>query len=694
MFNAPMVVPPYTGIEIQRVLHKMGNGTAPGWSGWTKELLSAAGSADPQLFENLGEFLAKLQSCTDQRLSELCRAGKLIALDNAKSLTDEPDARPITISELFTKILGSLAMEKSTWNIHIHPCQRGVCHPGGSHQAVYEIQQAYDNNPSKIIGTFDVKNAFNSVLRSAIRSKLESLHANAFHLLEFFRFMYGTQSKIYNRAKQCIHEYESAEGVRQGDMPASLLFSLVFTDAAVFAGSFLTDILRELWLYLDDVTLVATVEDMIRYKNNLSTELSKIGLSLNMKKCRVLCDRCSPEEVQRLQSEGFQIDYGSTRVLGCPVGDLEACKAWVSSKVSGWSTFWERLRNEQLHPLTALTLLSKCGNVKFEHLAKSLHPSVTAAAALQFDTLVSDTARAILGCSRDSVPDYVLRLVLHLKPYVTVGPVLYSATARIAEGFRVNVGIEVTDAIAESYKEISLPPFVGLLLRSAQGSTASDTIRVTSEHSAHDIIQGIRLRCGILPRHVPFECTCGFVFGSSPSPIPTIGHLLTCEHNLGENKTTRHHSIAKAMISVLGQYRLTTIFNQWRLDPKRELIPDMHVLSSKRQVITDLTIVDEVAANSSALLDEAAKTKHEKYDALAEFVKMDFYALPISAYGRLHRETSKFIYKMSEKLPKHRRRDFRSEIKQAIQHNLLVGNSVIIDKALARLCERVGEWVR
>lgn len=417
-------------------------------------------------------------------------------------------------------------------------------------------------------------------------------------------------------------------------------------------------------------------------------------------KCRVLVDRCSPTEIEELRREGFQIDTGCTRVLGCPVGTPDASQNWVMNKVSSWGPFWERLRHSALHPLTALTILSKCGNVKFEHLARALPFNVVADAARQFDEIVSDTARVILGIPRDTVEDYVLRIVLHLKPYVVVSPVLYQTTVKAFNRIKVNIGQEQLNAISEHYKLISLPPFVGQLMVSAQGRTAADTIRITcgsteSGYSAHEIAQGLRLRCGIMPRHVPHTCTCGYIFGDIPSPIPTNAHLLTCPHNTVENKTTRHHAVANALIRVMSTYRITTIFNQWRLDPLRLLIPDMHVLSLRpRQALTDLTIVDDVVQNDHALLDIAAAEKHQKYDDFAERLRMSFWALPVSTYGRLHHETERFLELIAHAIPSSRRRDFRQEARTAIQLALLVGNSRTVDQALERLSGVGSNWFR
>jgi hypothetical protein len=351
---------------VEQAVSKMSNGSAPGWSGWTKELLTATCRSDDAIYSELGGFLAALHQCPDDRLGSITKAGKLIALNNSK----DPcviDARPITISELFTKLIGTLAMLRSPLNLH--PCQRGVAHPGGTAQAIVEVQAAYDKHPERVLATFDVRNAFNGTSRSKIFELLRGLEFSGWHLLQYCRYMYGRHTDIFALAHKIIEKYLSADGVRQGDMPASLLFALVFTEAAVraFKKAFSLEdkdeavILQMLWLYLDDVTLVAAVTEIIAFKDALAAELSLLGLEMHMAKCRVLADRCSVEERALLTHHGFQLDEGCTLVLGSPVGSVDACSTWVLGKVDKWQFFWERLRHELLHPSTAISILRACG---------------------------------------------------------------------------------------------------------------------------------------------------------------------------------------------------------------------------------------------------------------------------------------------------------------------------------------------
>lgn len=690
--DPPLIVPPFFAEDVEKVINRTSSGSAACWSGWTKELVQQAAKATPRLFEAYGIFLAKIQACNDPKLLSFIRAGKLIALNNAKNANDEPDPRPITISDYWTKVLGTLAMEKSRYELP--PCQRGVCHKGGTHQAIVEIQRAYDDNKhlGKTCATFDVKNAFNSTLRSAIKAKLDTLGESARFLLEYFRFMYGTSSDIFIRAKQTFDCYHSQTGVRQGDMPASLLFALVFSDAAVAAGLsvFDTDVMKAMWLYLDDVTVIATTDEIIAFMHSLSSELKIIGLSLNLKKCRVLADPLSDVDRERLLACGFQLDFGCTRVLGSPVGEISSCKLWITQKVNSWSPFWSRICHPDLHPSTALILLSRCGNVKFEHLAKSLHPDVISSSAKLFDSSVESAARTIIGAR--NVDNCLLRSTLHLKVYEAISPALYQSTLSLIQGERFDVRAAVFEAMCNWMSSLSQTnDYTEPIIRSTQGQTAADTFHATTTISAHDFVQGLRMRCAIAPAHIPVTCSCGFLFGESQfqRPAVVIGHLLTCPHNCGENKTTRHHRVVHAIKTVLFAFGHTAIQEPGSLHQSYR--PDLQVISTRTNIIIDVTIVDDVIGSSSAL-DDAAKEKHDKYDNLAEHLHMSFFALPMSSYGRLHEECRRFVNKIAMDVNSHRRADFRREILNQIQQALLEGNSRTLDRARSRLCGR-GNWL-
>ena len=589
-------------------------------------------------------------------------------------------------------------MEQSRWCIH--PTQRGVNHKGGTHQTIVEIQRAYDADRNKIVATFDVSNAFNALMRQAIKTKLQRNGMPSQDLLEYFRWMYGSQSDIYIRANHEVIKYRSCEGVRQGDMPASLLFSLVFTDAAVAAAerSFGTgtteDVLRAMWLYLDDVTVVETVDAILRFKSALEKELEDIGLKLNMLKCRALADRCSAAELKALLDAGFQIDYGCTRSLGSPIGDEASCRRWVLAKVEKWQPFWEKVRHNLLAPFTAMLILSKCGNVKFHHLAKSLPPKVCRDAAVIFDGMVDDSCDAILGRRLGDVDLYTRRALACLAPYAVTCAALYENTCKMLEGERIDDKIAAHHAIVQHYEKLPLTPFVGPLICAVQGVTAADTFQPTTTLTDATAVNGLLLRHGVAPRHLPSICSCGFFFSRSPVGVEAIHHLMHCHDNVGKTHTTRHHEIVKAIQNVLHLYGICSVWENSKLHPF--LRPDLHITTPVRQIIIDVTVVDDVYTGNPDALQLAANEKHgtRQYDALAEHLNMDFFAVALSSYGKLHSESHRFIERIALKcVNQFRRRQFKKDMRSAIQHALLKGTSDVIDAAVSRLSGRFADWV-
>lgn len=155
--------------------------------------------------------------------------------------------------------------------------------------------------------------------------------------------------------------------------------------------------------------------------------------------------------------------------------------------------------------------------------------------------------------------------------------------------------------------------------------------------------------------------------------------------------TTRHHRVRDAIKRVLSLYHLASVPENQRLHP--HLRPDLHVLSLRKQVIIDVTIVDDVHGNTPNILDLAAETKHTTYDGLAEATDMLFFAVPMSPYGLLHAETKKFIDHLARHINQYRRADFKVDMRTAIQCALLEGNSKSLDSTVARLSDQLGCWV-
>lgn len=396
-----------------------------------------------------------------------------------------------------------------------------------------------------------------------------------------------------------------------------------------------------------------------------------------------------------LRAAGFQLDEGCTRVLGSPVGEVDACAAWVLKKVEGWTQFWQRVRHDALRPGTALMILAKCGNVKFEHLAASLHPDVTRGAADIFDDAVDSALRHILGIRKQFVDKNVLRSTFGVMPYTVVAETLYRCTVDRVEHRSTSVKHALAEKLNHHYATLTNLPFIEQHVRAVQGVTASDMMYSSAPVpskivSQHHFAQGLRLRVGALPGHMPTQCDCGYIFGTLPEQHSAICHLLNCDNNTKVNKTTRHNRVVDAIADVLALYNVTSTRSCKNLDTTKERIPDLRVFLRK-EIIIDVTIIDDVHGTAEHF-EEAVKIKHSKYDSLAEQLGMAFFPVAMSAYGKLGREAWDFVREVSYAVPYHRRAKFKRDLRCAMQHALLHGTSEVIDEVMKRL-SGTGNWL-
>jgi hypothetical protein len=689
-FQASHVLPcvlPFDGAVVRKCLDRLANGAAPCWSGWTKELLNAAIRFDLSIADDLGVVLSTLEMV--QLASELgaVRAGKLLAVNQAKDDRDV-DPRPITISDFFTKLLGTLSMGSSL--IELPPFQRGVRHPGGCHQVVVEVQQQYDHCPHLVVATFDVRNAFNAIRRAAIERRLISAGAAGLPLLHFFYFMYGSPSQVFIRAGTKCEAYDSCTGVRQGDMASSLLFAAAFSDAlltafhAVRPGVYPDGVL---WAYLDDVTVVMSTVELIQFKLALETALMPLGLSLNMRKSRVLVDRCSESECEDLISAGFQLDRGCTRVLGVPVGSVGACTAWACHKVRSYEPFWARLRSPMLHPSVALLLTRICGQPKFAHIGKALPPQVCSDAAAEFDSQVLSTIAAIV---QGDAAESVVRRVLSVPSQRIVCSALYAHTVASMAGPCPSLLSFVSSALADADDNAAKTPFVGTVVESACGSGAGAVFASpVCDLAPMDFVLGVRVRLGLpVCHHLPERCSCGFLLRDVHA-ILINSHLLSCPHNKGLNKSTRHHLIVRAIHNVCHEFHLAATCEPSFLH--ESLRPDL-IVSGTTAAILDVSVVDPLHSAAGMALSKRAAEKLSKY-APVEGPRACFYPFCLEVFGAMHSTAESFIRTIARDLPFPLRPSFTRKLVVGVQSALLAGNAQVLCAAEARLLGRHVSWL-
>ena len=162
----------------------------------------------------------------------------------------------------------------------------------------------------------------------------------------------------------------SAEGVKQGDVLAPLLFSLSVQD---YFAECLRDVpdVRGVAIF-DDFNLVGHPTSVLNVYDRLSQVIRPGGLQLRPDKCKVLWPHIapvSPELDAAILKRGLSLVYGAMPVLGGIVGLPELILEWTLTEVKSHSRLFDALP-------------------RVDYLTRVLPPSVIEPALMLFDTMV------------------------------------------------------------------------------------------------------------------------------------------------------------------------------------------------------------------------------------------------------------------------------------------------------------------
>ena len=225
------------------VLKAVANGSAPGPSGWTGEMLRTVVLDQ----ESRAGFTLMVQAllegafdgCEDVRALLLC--SHLVLIEKKKPNGQRSGIRPIAMGEALWKTVVCCVRQQMGPSAMLElvgsDIQFGVACPGGSERAVLKIQSALDSNVENVAILADISNAFNTRERADIAAELYS-NKEAALLWRVFRFSYGAGASpllVFGEKGQCKHVQASSNGVRQGDPLSSLLFAISMRKIYEFA---------------------------------------------------------------------------------------------------------------------------------------------------------------------------------------------------------------------------------------------------------------------------------------------------------------------------------------------------------------------------------------------------------------------------------------------------------------------------
>jgi hypothetical protein len=204
------------------VLKELANGSAPGRSGWTGDLLKAL-VYDDQCLAGLATLVMAIANGEIRGTAkELLLSSVLIGLPKPKGGT-----RPIAMGEVFYKLAGAYMLQliKEHTQNALGATQFAFA-PGGSEAAVLCLRTALLEHPNWCVMACDIKNAFNSRDRADMLRTLYG-HKELNPVWRMVDWAYGkpTDLLIVDKGK-LVHVLKSSQGVKQGDTLSSLLFAL------------------------------------------------------------------------------------------------------------------------------------------------------------------------------------------------------------------------------------------------------------------------------------------------------------------------------------------------------------------------------------------------------------------------------------------------------------------------------------
>ena len=497
-------VPPFSSQEVFNALQSANRQAANCIDGISKDLLMAAVDHNREILQLLANLLHwMLSNKLTPSFSNILLCGRAVALPKPSG-----GIRPITVSSLFVKLLGTLCSKRD--NPLPTVFQHALGTKEGHVRILHKVKHQISENSDLEVIRVDVANAFGSMPRNVIASQL--LHRDP-ALQQYFRLCYGSASMVavYGNSADPVQFIQLGEGVKQGDSTSSLFFCLGLDKALTQLHTALTElrIRASIYAYMDDITIVTHREDTDKVAACLQAALSTVGLDVNQEKSTILSHH--PRTTSYFRSVGHEEPFV---VLGGNIAMSAQAKASFEQDIlSKQLKYFDLLKQADLHPQIEFTLLKICGGPRIRyacqvdehthHLTKIFDNKVKHLIELMVDpsgetTLSLHHIHSPDGCG---IPNYHL----HSKE-------LYEASKQMS----------LNDS-----KEV---PRLPLLLPSIDTEVARAQIDCqwllfnnTHVHfTPAEFSSALAIRLGVIPKHLDFfnrKCNCGVIYTEQEQTI-------------------------------------------------------------------------------------------------------------------------------------------------------------------------------
>jgi hypothetical protein len=536
-------------------------GAAPGPSGWTDELLASALEHE----EFAADFAALMTDIANGEVSPLVR--KLLTSARLIGLPKVPcGTRPIAMGETFLKLACTLAINAAKPELMpiFADTQFGAYAKGGAQEIVHRARSfCRSATGGEVIATFDFRNAFNAIHRSALAAAVSDLAPD---LARLFAFEYGEQSDLLFRATGSDGEtvaslVPSRCGTRQGSASGAVFFCLgiqhILDQVRGIPGV-------QVLAYMDDVTVLARSAEAAAFAaDTIARRGSDVGLMLNTTKCEWLSRPARCRFVLQAPPPGesvaasFVQHTDALKLLGASIGfTADDERLHLESRLMHrHDDFFRRLT--MINGAARTAILSRSGVPKLSYVTATHEPDVCLSVALAFDENVEHAWRTLAQV----VPDEVTRTLAQLPVrdggcgfarHTDIGGIVYEASRNRALGLtspdlRVTLrlfNVQLASTLTVRSQELSRVVEQNALKGSGTWMSGYRATQA-SWHSA-----ALRLRL-----HSPLEGAPQFMLCPGCHTALTctawMHHCIGCPRIDGDNSSARHAAVKRALKDVL-----------------------------------------------------------------------------------------------------------------------------------------------
>ena len=581
--NAPTYVAPFSAEETAAAMKAQNRQSSTAIDWWTKDLINTAIAHDPTIRDDVAHLLTLIAERQFGTLgTEILRATRAVAIPKA----DAPDdVRPIGISSLWMKLVGTIMAKRSGTRVSRH--QYAINSPNGCTQMFHKIKDQYIAHGATII-RLDISNAFNSASRRRIMQLLSRDKSDP--LIAYFKTAYDDNTTIAYGPEGRMELIKFQEGIHQGDATSALLFCVLMDEIIQHILNKVPEVVR-VFTYMDDITITCPPGLATEAEAAAFDAIETFGMKVNVRKSKILSHEAVACQCQLADPMASFVVVGANLT--------ENYDEYIHKYHARIDAFFNKLSKVELHPALLFTIARICGNPIIKFMTNVTEPGWSMHIAKYFEVRIKKFIEELCGATIDDV-------MLHDR----LGAGVPDYCSHLSELYNLSQNAAITNT---KMPEVELVTNV-LATAPLRSQHAADWLffnpTALMEPPVFALALAMRLRA-VPPslKVVPIQCGCGYTCTDSDD---LILHCLRCDKFSTYTRTHRHNLLRDTLINVARRYGIACTpeptFYSYDVPEKKR--PDI-TFHTPTPVVTDVTIVFPQAEVGIAAADAAVKKRKE-----------------------------------------------------------------------------------